>query len=195
MQDLTYHPPLGESGHVSLEFNVCFTQVKDEITPGRNVHKTNYGAIKAELNQQVWEELLNSKFENDYDMFFEKLRTAMELNTPKRANSKIKQNIYMTNRAMCLKNKKRRLWIRYLASKSRYDRNNYFKCKNDLRELTITLRRDYEQELARITKSKPKAFWMSRLKTKPQIPSLSKPDGSKDKAETLNAYFSSVCCY
>ena len=72
MQDLTYHPPLGESDHVSLEFNVCFTQVKDKITPGRNVYKTNYGAIKAELNQQVWEELLNSKFENDYDMFFRK---------------------------------------------------------------------------------------------------------------------------
>ena len=106
----------------------------------------------------------------------------------------------MTNRAMCLKNKKRRLWIRYLASKSRYDRNNYIKCKNDLRELTRKLKRDYEQELARIAKSKLKAFWKyakSRLKTNPQILSLSKPDGSKestskDKAETLNAYFSSV---
>ena len=82
MHDLTYHQPLGESDHVSLEFNVCFTQVKDEIPPGRNVYKTNYGPIKAELNQQVWEELLNSKFENDYDMFFEKLHTAMEMNTP-----------------------------------------------------------------------------------------------------------------
>ena len=65
---------------------------------------------------------------------------------------------------------------------------------------TRELRRDYEQELARIAKSKPKAFWKyakSRLKTKPQIPALSKPDGSKastpkDQAETLNAYFSSV---
>ena len=63
VQDLIYHPPLGESDHVSLEFNVCFTQVKDEIPPGHNIYKTNYGAIKAELNQQVWEELLNSQFE------------------------------------------------------------------------------------------------------------------------------------
>ena len=98
VQDLTYH-------HVSIEFNVCFTQVKDEITPGHNIYKTN-GTIKSELNQQVWEELLNSKFENDYDMFFEKLRIAMELNTPKKANSKSKKNIYMTNGAMRLKNKK-----------------------------------------------------------------------------------------
>ena len=109
VQDLTYHPPLGESDHVSIEFNVCFTQVKDEITPGHNIYKTNYGAIKSELNPQLWEELLNSKFENDYDMFFEKLRTAMELNTPKKANTKSKKNIYMTNGAMRLKNKKGRL--------------------------------------------------------------------------------------
>ena len=99
-----------------------------------------------------------------------------------------------------MKNKKGRLWLRYLASNSRYDRKNYIKCKNDLRQLTRELRRDDEQKLARIAKSKPKAFWKyakSRLKTKPQIPALSKPDGSKastpkDKAETLNAYFSSV---
>ena len=70
--------------------------------------------MKAELNQQIWEELLNSKFENDYDMFFEKLHTSYI-----KANSKSKKNIYMTNRAMRLKNKKGRLWIRYLASKCR----------------------------------------------------------------------------
>ena len=98
VQDLAYHPPLGESDHV------CFTRVKDEITPGRNVYKTKYGAIKTELNQQVWEELINSKFENDYDTFFEKLHTAMEMNTPIKANTKSKKNIYMTNRAMRLKN-------------------------------------------------------------------------------------------
>ena len=52
----------------------------------------------------------------------------------------------------------------------------------------------YEEELARIAKSKPKAFWKyakSRLKTKPQIPLPSKPDRlkastSKDKTETLD---------
>ena len=96
----------------------------------------------------------------------------------------------MTNRAMRLKNKEGRLWIRYLASKSRYDKNNHIKCKNDLRELTRKLRRDYEQELARIAKSKPKAFWKyakSRLKTKPQIPALSKPDGSK--ASTVDSRY------
>ena len=95
-------------------------------------------------------------------MFFEKLHTAMEMNTPIKANSTSKKNIYMTNRAMRLKSKKRRLWIRYLArrlwigylaSKSRCDRNNYIKCKNDLRKLTRKLRRDYEQVLTRIAKS------------------------------------------
>ena len=53
VQDLTCHPSLCENDHVSIEFNVCFTQVNDEITPGHNIYKTNYGAIKSELNQQV----------------------------------------------------------------------------------------------------------------------------------------------
>ena len=93
-----------------------------------------------------------------------------------------------------------KLTITKLTSNRRYERKNYIKCKNDLWQLTRELRRDYEQELARIAKSKPKAFSKyakSRLKTKPQIPALSKPDGSKastpkDKAGTLHAYFFSV---
>ena len=66
--------------------------------------------------------------------------------------------------------------------------------------LTRKLRCDFEQNVASMIKNKPKAFWKyanSRLKTKPSIPSLSKPNGtkatsSKDKAETLNEFFSSV---
>ena len=108
--------------------------------------------------------------------------------------------MYMTNESIRLKNKKRRLWKQYLASRSRHDREMYIKCKNDLRNLTRKLRNDFERNLAGMVKSKPKAFWRyakSRLKTKPLIPSLSKSDGSKastpkDKAETMNHYFSSV---
>ena len=78
--------------------------------------------------------------------------------------------------------------------------DNYIQCKNTLRTLTRNLRCDFEQNVANMIKAKPKAFWEytnSRLKTKPSIPSLLKPNGtkatsSKDKAETLNEFFSSV---
>ena len=101
---------------------------------------------------------------------------------------------------MRLKNKKRRLWKRYITSKSNYDRQNYICCKNDLQTMTRNLRSDFESKLAKKVKSKPKDFWRyvkSRLKSTPTIPSLTKPDGSKaftskEKAQVLNDYFTSV---
>ena len=106
----------------------------------------------------------------------------------------------MTAEAIRLKNAKSRLWKRYVTTKTKLDRDKYIRCKNNLRSLTRKLRRDFEQNVASMMKSKPKAFWKyakSRLKTKPTIPTLSKPNGtkatsSKDKAETLNDFFSSV---
>ena len=106
----------------------------------------------------------------------------------------------MTSDAIRLKNRKARLWKRYVATKTRYDREKYIYCKNTLRTLTRTLRCDIEQNVAHMVKSNPKLFWKyakSRLKSRPSIPSLSRPNGtkatsSKDKAETLNEYFSSV---
>ena len=106
----------------------------------------------------------------------------------------------MTAGAIRLKNAKSRLWKRYVATKTKFDRDKYLRCKNNLRSLTRKLLHDFEQNVASMIKSKPKVFWKyakSRLKTKPTIPTLSKPNGtkatsSKDKAETLNFFFSSV---
>ena len=86
---------------------------------------------------------------------------------------------------------------RYITTRTKFDRENYIRCKNGLRTLTRTLRSNFEQNLAFNVKSKPKLFWKyakSRLKTKQSIPSLTKADGSrattpKDKADTLNNFF------
>ena len=48
--------------------------------------------------------------------------------------------------------------------------------------LTRNLRDVFERDLATMVKVKPKMFWKYanlRLKTKPSIPDLTKPDGSK----------------
>ena len=66
--------------------------------------------------------------------------------------------------------------------------------------MTRNLRSDFEKNLAHTVKSKPKDFWRygkSRSKSTPTIPSLTKPDGSKastskEKAQVLKDYFSSV---
>ena len=200
VKDLSYHPPLGESDHVVLKFDVSLGQVKQETPPSRNIYKANYDLIKSDLNDREWDELLTYSFEDDYKFFFDILRNLLDKYTPFKAKQVRKKNIYMTSKAMRLKNKKRRLWKRYITSKSNYDRQNYIRCKNDLRTMTRNLRSDFESKLAKTVKSKPKDFWRyvkSRLKSTPTIPSLTKPDGSKastskEKTQVLNDYFTSV---
>ena len=124
----------------------------------------------------------------------------MEGNVPKRIQRNKKHNIYINNEAIRLKNKKKKLWKKYVASKSAKDHENYVKCKNNLRSLTRSLRKNFEKTLACKIKKSPKPFWsyvQSKLKTKVKIPTLTKLDGtksnnSKEKAEALNEFFGSV---
>ena len=139
-------------------------------------------------------------FINSYEEFMRILPTSMEGNVPKRIKRSKKRNIYMNNEATRLKNKKQKLWKKYVASKSAEDHDKFVKCKNKLRSLTRTLRKDFEKALANKIKNNPKPFWsyvQSKLKTKVKIPTLTKLDGtkaynSKEKAEALNEYFGSV---
>ena len=66
--------------------------------------------------------------------------------------------------------------------------------------MTRRLRRAFENDIARDAKRFPKKFWSyvkSRTKTRSRIPILRRENGttastSKEKAETLNEFFSSV---
>ena len=74
IQDLTYHPPLGESGHQSRKI--------DDLSDQYNIFKANYKGIREELKHRTWNEMLSSNFEQDYDVFVETLETALKLHTP-----------------------------------------------------------------------------------------------------------------
>ena len=199
IEDLAYNPPLGERDHICLTFKLQQFHNKKDTTPVHNIFKTNYTAVREELSKPNWHELLNSNFETDYDTFFNYHRNSMEKHSPLNKSPKERKYIYMTAEAIRLKNAKSRLWKRYVATKTKFYRDKYIRCKDNLRSLTRKLRRDFEQNVASMIKSKPKVFWKyakSRLKTKPTISTLSKPNGIKatsykDKAETL-IFFSSV---
>ena len=80
VQNLTYHPPLGESDHVIPRFNVPFD--RSEKVNGwiakPDVFKTNYEVLKEEMLRYDWDEILTSNFQEAYDSFFEILPTALE---------------------------------------------------------------------------------------------------------------------
>ena len=80
------------------------------------------------------------------------------------------------------------------------NRTRYIIVKNELHTLTRNLRINFEMNMALNIKNKPKPFWSyvrSKMKSKRKIPPLNKPDDTKafdakDKAETLNSFFSSI---
>ena len=65
----------------------------------------------------------------------------------------------MNNEATRLKNKKQKLWKKYVVSKSTEDHEKFVKCKNNMRSLTRTLWKDFEKALANKIKNNPKPFW------------------------------------
>ena len=124
----------------------------------------------------------------------------MEANVPKRIQRSKKHNMYLNNEVTRMKNKKQKLWKKYVASKSAEGHEKFVRCKNNLRSLTRTLRKNVEKAIEDKIKNSPKPFWsyvQSKLKTKVKIPTLTKSDGtnaynSSEKAEVLNEYFVSV---
>ena len=100
VNDLTYHPPIGESDHVCLRFSVFLNQYQGKyVTPVRNIFRTNYEAVREEMQQQSWYEKLNFTFENDYDTFFDILHSTLENHSPLSTPPIKKKNMYMTNEA------------------------------------------------------------------------------------------------
>ena len=202
VNNLEYLPPLGESDHISLRFNIPLSpQIRrHQHRNSIDIRKTDYEAFKLALRSHNWTEELNSSFEADYDYFLQILLSQIEMSSPKKVSPKSKRNLYMTNEALRLKSSKQKLWRRYLTTKTIFDHDKYKRCKNQLRHLTRKLRRDFERNIALKTKTAPKSFWRytkSRLKPKVNISTLTKPDGSKattakEKAKLLNEFFSSV---
>ena len=195
-----YLPPLGESDHVCLRFNVLKSQNIDDVPNSYNIFKTDYKAVIKDLQKYDWQDILISTFHEDYDKFFDILHTSLKKHSPKKKKPKEKKNIYMTNAAIRLKNAKKRHWKRYVSTQTEYDKRNYVKCKNNLRKLTRQLRKNYEENLAKNSKRNPKMFWKyanSRLKSRARIPSLIQSNGSrattsKEKADALNNFFAST---
>ena len=202
IQNLSYHPALGDSDHCCLKFDLCCYAYhhKRKVDKVPNYYKANYETIQNRLMDINWDVLLNGTLKDDYAIFVEQLDIATSGCIPNHISPRKKHNIYMTAEALRLKNKKKRLWRRYARTRSSYDHSAFVQSKNKLRNLTRNLRADYESLIANGSKNKPKTFWRyvkSKLKTRVRIPTLKKDDGSlsvspSDKAEALNCYFSSV---
>ena len=88
--------------------------------------------IRGILRNVDWEDILAGTFTDSYGLFVETLYSALEGNVPERVPRAKKQNVYMNKDSIALKNRKQKLWKKYILSRFRNDYNKFVKCKNDL---------------------------------------------------------------
>ena len=199
--NLTHLPALGSSDHEVLRFDLlCYTSKTDSQDDKLNLNRGDYAAMAKTLEEVPWHVVEMAPIEDHYKFFAENLRQAMAKNIPLLKKHHRRKNIYMTSEALALRNKKAKLWKRYVTSRDDTDHARFIHVRNQLRGLTRSLRRSFENQLAHQLKESVKPFWRyvnTRVKTKAGIGDLRRSDGSiashdQDKADLLANSFANV---
>ena len=196
--NLSHLPPLGNSDHVCIQFNVlCYSEYKNSDKTRYNIAAANIDMMKESLSSVDWSSILDPLNTNDAWLLFKTtFQDIIDKHVPTYI-PKERKNLYATPEVFILKKKKNKLWKKYCLTHSPSD---FTSANNELRSLTCNLRKNYEQHLVQNVKSKPKAFWQyinSRLKIRPSTSELLSPSGSTvcsdfEMAALFNDYFSSV---
>ena len=138
VQNLSHHRGLGDSDHCCLKFDLtCYAiqTSKDIQLPNYYYYyyyyRANYDSIRSRLKCINWGSLLNSTFAEDYSKFIQQIDLATMDNIPKRVSATKKTNFHMTVEALRLKNKKQRLWKRYVRTNDHYDYVKFVKSKDE----------------------------------------------------------------
>jgi len=128
---------------------------------------TSLTVFLTQLNgMRLWGILINSAWTYFSSKFNSFLKRIHSISVQKR-----QKNLYITREAKSLKNKRNRLWKRYIKSQSHSDHLAYTQACNTLRTLTRNLRNQFEILIA----NNIKASWnyaRNRMKTHPAIGAL-----------------------
>ena len=209
---LCLEAPLGKSDHSIIKFNFIAEKAHEAPKIQTLFHKGDYKALSEELNIN-WEEELNKhpgRVEDQWNIFKDKFDEAVKNHIPKKImliNGKPakKFTIPLSQENLRKIKQKNKLWSKKRKNLADEEQKlNYNRIRNQIRTLTRKGKKLYEKEIAKKSKSNPKAFWKytrSKLKTKTGIPDLLiNPDSSKktytknddEKASVLQNFFSSV---
>ena len=142
--------------------------------------------------------MANITLEESYQFFKATLMKHVKECIPACRAKPKKLNLYMNSQALNLKKLKRELWAQYTRSNDAFDLARFKRCRNKLRGLTRSLRREFEKDVVINIKHDVNKFWSySRMKTRSGIGTLQDKEGltveeDQEKAILLNNFFSSV---
>ena len=105
VQNLTYHPGLGDSDHCCLKFDLnCY--VHRMTKKSMNYYKANYRAIRNKLRKVNWDEILNGDFTDDYTKFLRKIELATAGNIREQTSQKKKKKIIYNGSSIVIEKQK-----------------------------------------------------------------------------------------
>ena len=203
VQHIDYCSAIDCSDHLLLKVH---TNIQNNLALPKpkliyDYNKANYIDFESFVNSHDWSNLHDMDFDDCYQTIKNVILEGKEKYVPK---VELKQNkskpLWLNNNVKKSVKKKYLLFKRYLESKNSTHYKDYVNVRNETTKLIKNAKKEYEQKIATISKSNPKAFWNyinSVKKAKPGIASLRKSDGSytsndKVKADILDNLFSSV---
>ena len=159
LHNLAYLPPLGNSDHLVLQFDlVCYAQPADTNETRLNLNKGDFQRLNMLVKQSMWTGVYSTNPDTGYSSFKDTLANLVSICIPKARPKGKRCSIYMNKEAIRLKNNKKRLWSEYTHTRDDISYARYVRCKNDLRRLTRKWRKGFEHNLAVSLKDNPKGF-------------------------------------
>ena len=206
IENLQHIGHCGASDHQILMFTTVntFKNTKCNKSLTRfKYHQADLINIEANLSKD-WDEIFKDKdIEECYEIFMKEYNDACETHIPKEVLKKtdaIQKPMWMKPATLRLIKRKKSRHIKFLNTRSRTDREEYNRIRNEVTAATRSDRISFERNISKEIKNNNKLFWRyvnSQRKSKASIPDLKRKDGTyattdADKAEILNSQFSSV---
>ena len=143
----SYLLPLGNSDHICLQFSVlCYSEYDVSNNIRYNIGAANIDMMKEAIGNIDWESILDPLDTNDAWLLFKCImQNLIDKHVPT-CRPKERKNWYTTPEVFNLK-KNNKLWKKHRSTRSPRDLSNFKSTNNELRNLTRTLRRNYEHHL------------------------------------------------
>ena len=210
VDDINYLAPLGKSDHTVLMIHTQLCDKKTDAVRNLNFRKGNYAGLRSFLDRD-WEALLQPHIGNVemmWSVFKDKLLEGISIYIPSTLPfSSWKKEKWKRPLDMQVRNeikKKSALWRQYIRSQDPKVLQQYKTVRNKVRSYTRMVDKRIQNDVAKTSKSNPKAFWKyvkSKTKGKEPIGDLKYVDqhgnvelASTDvcKADALCDFFSNV---
>ena len=158
--------------------------------------------MRMNLRDFDWNVMLNGDVDQCWNVIKGELQEAMRVCIPK-VKKRINKNMtprWRTNKIKRVVKKKYNLYKKYLNTRLECDQTNYVNVRNECNKSIRCAKRKHENILSNESKSNPRNFWKYvnyNSKNTSSISSLQDGMGQlsvtdKEKANTLNTFFSSV---